>query len=254
MKATLYKNVDLVVIPIKSGVSEYYLPQNVSWASEKVDKIVLCDPTTSCVSPIDGETPVMSKMNNRMEDVYINLFTDEDKEITYNANSALFTHTNNHPIMVNSKLNLSLCRIYFTQEPGSTSCILMYVFYGSRVVEDYEPATKSITVSFPLQAGEKLTFQEIINTYIHALPKTVRAITCWNAESNPAYLTLRDHQLSYIVRDLHTELCRPQMVGSSAATTQVFPFLTDNMDIDFDYSFIQNATGNANKQTITFHF
>lgn len=252
MKATLYKNVDLVVIPIKSGISEYYLPQNVSWAKEKVDKILLCAPTTACVSPIDGETPVMQR--SALQDLYLNIFTDEDKEIMYDAHADGFKHTNNEPIKVDSVLNLSLCRMHFATAPTANSVLLMYVFYGSRVVEDYEPVTKSITVSFPLQANQKLTFQDIINTYIHALPKTVRGIICWGSESNPAYMTLRDHQLSYIVRDLHTELCRPPMVGDSAEITQVCPFLTDNMDIDFDYSFIQNATGSENIQTITFKF
>lgn len=252
MKATIYKNVDLVAIPIKSGISEYYLPQNVSWAKEKVDKIVLCTPTESCVSPIDGETPVMQ--SSGMNDMYLNIFTSEDKEIMYDTHSAGLVHTNNHPIMVDSVLNLSLCKLYFTTAPTTNSCILMYVFYGSKIIEDYEPATRSMTVSFPLQPNEKITFQSLINTYIHALPSTVRGITCWSSEENPAYMTLRDHQLSYIFRDLHTEMCRPTMVGSSATTTQVCPFLTDNMDIDFDYSFIQNATSSENIQIITFEF
>ena len=252
MNATLYKNVDLVVLPIKSGISDYYLPQNVSWAKEKVDKILICAPTAACVSPIDGETPVMQSA--AMRDMYINIFTDEDKEIMYDAHADGFKHTNNEPIMVDSVLNLSLCRLYFTTMPTTDSVLLLYVFYGSRVVEDYEPATRGITVSFPLQPSQKITFQDIINTYIHALPKTVRGIVCWDSESNPAYMTLRDHQLSYIVRDLHTELCRKPMVGDSAEKTQAHPFLTDDMDIDFDYSFIQNATGTENIQTITFQF
>ena len=110
------------------------------------------------------------------------------------------------------------------------------------------------TERFPLAANAQITFQEIINTYIHALPAKVRAISCWDAEQNPAYMTLRDHQLTYILRDVHTELCRPQMVGESAEKTQVHPFYVDNIDIDFDYSFIRNATSSGNIQTLTFEF
>ena len=253
MKATLYKNIDLVTIPIKAGVSEYYLPQNVSWAKCKVDKIVICTPTSaSCLSPVDGKTPVVQ--SKALQNMYVNIYTDEDKELMYDAHSDVFVHTNNYPIYIHAALNLSLCRIYFTAEPTADGCLLLYVFYDSKTTETYTPPTQSITVSFPLAGDEKLTLQNIINTYIHALPSTVRAITCWDAGENPAYLTLRDHALSYIVRDLHTELCRPQMVGETAETTQAFPFLTDNMDVDFDYSFIQNATNKDNKQTITFHF
>lgn len=252
MKAALYKNVDLVLIPIKKGITEYYLPQNVSWAKESVEKLLICTPTLECLSPIDGVTPVMQK--SAMQNLYLNIFTADDEEITYEASAGLLYHTNNYPIEIGAALNLSLCRMIFTTAPAEDCCMLMYVFYGGHTEDDYEPAKQSITVSFPLQANERLTFQEIINTYIHALPHKVRAITCWDAESNPAYLTLRDHQLSYIVRDLHTEMCRPPMIGEDAESTQAFPFLVDNMDIDFDYSFIQNAGSAANKQTITFHF
>lgn len=252
MKTTLYKNVDLVQIPIYEGVDEYYLPQNVSWAKEKVDKIVLCTPQNACVSPIDGVTPVLQRSS--LQDLYMSIFTTEDREIMHDTYCSELLHTNNYPITIGAKLNLSVCRLFFRTAPKADACILMYVFYGSKEVEDYEPAKESVTVRFPLAANAQITFQEIINTYIHALPAKVRAISCWGAEQNPAYLTLRDHQLTYILRDVHSELCRPQMVGESAEKTQVHPFYVDNIDIDFDYSFIRNATSSANIQTLTFEF
>lgn len=252
MKTTLYKNVDLVQISIQKGVDEYYFPQNVSWAKEKVDKIVICAPQAACVSPIDGVTPVMQREN--LQDMYLSIFTTEDKEIMHDVYFSELLHTNNYPVQIDAELNLSVCRLYFRTAPQENACLLIYVFYGSESVEDYELATRSVTVRFPLAANAQITFQEIINTYIHALPSKVRAIYCWNAESSPAYLTLRDHELTYILRDVHSELCRRQMVGSSAEETQVHPFYVDNIDIDFDYSYVRNAMDSESIQTITFDF
>lgn len=251
MKTTLYKNVDLVQIPIHRGVDEYYFPQNVSWSKKKVDKIVLCAPQNACSSPVDG-TPVL--LRNELKDVYFNIFTSDDREIMHDTYCSEFVHTNNYPIEINAELNLSVCRLFFRTLPQNDACLLFYVFYDSEIVEDYQPSKRSVTVRFPLGAGEKITFQEIINTYIHALPAKVRAISCWDATENPAYITLRDHQLTYILRDVHTELCRPPMIGDGGEKTQVQPFYVDNIDIDFDYSFIRNATDNANIQTLTFEF
>ena len=60
MKAILYRNIDLLRIPIKAGVKEYYFPQNVDWANSKIDRIAVCIPDAPCNDPMDGTTPVLS--------------------------------------------------------------------------------------------------------------------------------------------------------------------------------------------------
>lgn len=256
MKATLYKNIDLVQIPIYSGVSEYYFPKNVDWAGKKIDKMLFLIPnatTTRCVSPIDGTTSLCT-VDDTTNSIYVNLLTSNDVEIMHNVHVDCLSVDNNHTIDINEVLNTSVCRFYFRNTPVSDGVILIYVFYDSVTVEDYTLPSKSVTVRFPLNAGQQISFQDLINTYIHALPAKVKSITAWHAEKNPAYITLRDHQLSYIFRDVHTNLMRPMAYIYSGTYAQVHPMLLNDMDVDFDYSYVRNATTQNNTQTLTFGF
>ena len=249
MKATLYRNIDLVRIPIKQGVKEYYFPQNVDWAKCKVDKIAVCVPQTACVDPMDGTTPVLDV--NTYTDIYFNIVSSEQQEIFHAVSAEQLAHTNNHPIMIDSVLDLSQCSLYFTSAPVSDYTLLLYVYHDNKTIETEFMPDRSVTFEFPLDAGEEINFQEIIQTYIHALPAKVKGIAFWSAISAPAYFTLRDYKLECVLQNLHSELARPDMNGGSAVDTQIAPMLFDSIDIDFQYSHIRNATSVAGTQTVT---
>ena len=248
MKQTLYRNIDLVRIPVKAGISEYYFPQNVDWADCKVDKILACIPQTACVDPMDGTTSVLTQGD--YADIYFNIYSADQHELLHAVSAEQLAHINNHPILINSKLDLSLCNVYFTTAPASDYTLLLYVYHDNRVA-DVELPRRSITLDFELAAHQDINLQDIITTYIHALPAKVKGIIFWSAISAPAYITLRDYEETYILQNLHSELARSQMNGGYAQTSQVVPMLFDNIDIDFQYSHIRNAEGNNNRQKIT---
>lgn len=252
MKAELYTNCSLVRVPIVSGESEYYLPQNVEWAACKVDKLVVCAPQTACTDPVDGHTPVM--IASDITDCYVSLYDVDGRELMHDVAAEQLVHTNNHPLYVNAKLNLSQCKITFTQAPSADATLLLYVFYGTRKEEYYDMPRKSVTAEFPLDADEQLTLQEVINTYIHALPSKVCGLVFWNAVSDPAFVSLRDYTLTYQMANIHSELARLDMNGGSADASQAQLFLLNDLDINFDYSYIRNATSSTNTQKITFLF
>lgn len=252
MKATINKNIDLVQINIAAGTDEYYLPKNVDWNGRTIDRIVLAAPTASVVSPIDGTTHVLTR--SEIKDLYFDLYDGNDAELTHGLSFEQILHTNNNPWLPKKQLSLNLSRMYFTTTPQTSGCILLYVFYGSQEVEDIEFPRKSITVEVNLAADEQKSFQEIINTSIHAIDQRVRGIMVWDADTAPVYLTLRDHQLSYILNSVYSGLLRPIMRKNNAEATQIHAALFDAIDIDFDYSFIRNAGSVATKQIITFEY
>ena len=248
MKQVLYRNIDLVRIPIKAGISEYYFPQNVDWAKCKVEKIVACIPSVACNDPMDGVTPVLTQAD--YTDMYFNIYSSDSREIMHAVSAENLLHTNNHPIMINSQLDLSLCNLYLTTAPMANYTLLLYVYHDTEIA-DRDLPENSVTVEFPLQAGEDINLQEIITTYIHALPSTVKGMMVWS-DSAPAYITLRDHKLTYVLQNLHSELARPNMNNGTADNAQLLPMLFDDIDIDFQYSHIRNAENQANTQKITF--
>lgn len=248
MKATLYRNIDLVRIPIKAGVSEYYLPQNVDWSTSKIDKIAVCIPQNPCNDPMDSSIPVMDVANAL--DLYFNIYSANQKEILHAVSAEQLSHRNNYPIYLNSELDLSLCSLYFTTDPADDYTLLLYVYRNSKEIEVDLPEN-SVTVEFPLAAGQEINFQEIIQTYIHALPAKVRGIMFWSGVSDPAYFTLRDYKLKYMLQNLHSELARPNMNGGTAKDSQIDAMYFDSIDVDFQYSSIKNATTNPGTQVIT---
>lgn len=252
-KAVLNKNVALLQINVKQGVDEYYLAKNVDWQKRTIDRIVALAPVSAgMVSPIDGVTPVYTQSD--MDSLYLDLYAKDEHTICNGMSIQAIAHTNNHPFVIGQELQFNMSRIYFSSSPVSDGCVLLYVFYESKEAYDYEQPQKSITIQFPLAADEEITFTQIINTYLHAPSEKVKGIDFWDADNNPAYVTLRDHQNSYVIHNLATQLCRPQMAGSTAEESQVMPMLFDDIDIDFDNSYIRNATGSANVQTMTIKY
>lgn len=250
MKAELYKNIDLVRIQIKAGINEYFFPQNVDWARQNVQKIVVCAPQTACLDPIDGTTPVLTETD--LHDLYFNLYNSQDKELWHDLSFQQILHTNNNVIEVHEKLDLALCRLYFNTTPEEDATLLLYVYHGTRIDDNYDMPLYSVTARFPLAAGEELSFQSIINTYVHALPSKIRGLIIWSAESAPSYITLRDYDLTYILQNLHSELARSDKNTGSAQTSQSKLLLLDQLDINFEYSHIREAAGVDGTQEITF--
>lgn len=250
MKAELYTNCSLLRLPIKAGETEYYLPQNVEWAKRKIDRLIICAPANACTDPIDGTTPVMTAGD--LSDCYLNLYNADNRELMHDVSFEQVLHVNNNGLRIDDKLNLSLCRIYFTQAPAADATLLLYVYYQTRTEEYYDLPQRSMTVTFPLAANEEISFRSLINFAIHALPNTVKGMICWDAVNNPAWITLRDHDLTYQMSNIHSELARPDMNAGSAADSQAALFLLNDLDIDFDYSHIREAAGQASTQKITF--
>ena len=249
MKTELYTNCSLVRVPIKAGVDEYYLPQNVDWADRKIDRMVICAPKTRSTDPIDGVTPVLGAAD--IQDLYISLYDKDNREIMHDVSWEQLSHRNNNGIRIDAQLNLSQCRLYFTTAPVADSTLLIYVYYGTRTEEYYDMPKKSVTARFDMAADEEMTFQDIINTYVHALPGTLKGIICWDAITTPIYLTLRDYAYTYQMANVHSELCRPDL-NSGATDSQAALFLLNDLDIDFDYSHVRNAQSQAVSVKITF--
>lgn len=243
MKTELYTNCSLVRVPIKAGVDEYYLPQNVDWANRKIDRMIICAPKAACTDPIDGVTPVMDVAT--IKDLYVNLYDAQNREIMHDVSWEQLANHNNNPIRIDAQLNLSLCRLYFTTAPAADATLLIYVFYGTRTEEYYDLPKKSVTAQFDLDADQEMTFQELINTYVHALPAKIKGIICWDSTDAPLFITLRDYALTYQMANIHTELMRPDLCNVNAMSSQAALFLLNDLDIDFDYSHVRNAQGSA---------
>ena len=250
MKTELYTNCSLVRVQIKSGETEYYLPQNVEWAQRKIDRLVICAPANACTDPMDGTTPVMTASD--LADCYLNLYNAENRELMHDVSFEQVLHLNNHGLRIDDKLNLSQCRIYFTTPPAADATLLLYVFYQTRTEDYFDLPQHSTTVVFPLAANEQKSFQDIIDYYMHAIPTTVKGIICWDAINNPAWITLRDYDLTYQMLNIHSELARPDMNGGTAAGSQAALFLLNDLDIEYNNSYIREAAGQSSTQKITF--
>lgn len=253
MKTTIHRNIDLVQLNLVAGVADYYLPKNVAWAGKKLEQLIICAPATACASPIDGVTPVLTR--SAIQDCYISLYDADGREIVRDLSYEQLLHTNNERVRIDRVLNLELCRVRFTTPPATAASLLLYAVYGSEEVEDYELPHNSVATRFTLYAGSEISFREIINLYIHALPSRVKSITFYDADQNPAYLVMRDHQLTYSIANLHSEMARPQVyTGATAESVQKHTLYLDDVDIDFDYSRIYNPTASDNIQTIEFGY
>lgn len=252
MQTKLLRNIDVVQINITAGQEEYYLPKNVDWSSRVIDRIALVAPTANITSPIDGTTHVLKR--SEIGNLYFDLYGMDGKDLAHELSFEQLLHTNNNPYLINAKINLDLSRIFFTDAPQTSGCILLYVYYDGVNRPENEQSRKNITVRFPLAANEKITFTELINTYVYASGHKVKGIQVWDAENKPVYITLRDRELTYIMNNVYSGLFRPQMSGVTSEDIQVSPAALDSLNIDFDYSFIRNATNGAVVQKITFEY
>lgn len=261
-----YKNIDVVQINIKAGVSEYFFPQNVDWADKKIDKMIVygSNPETGEVSPIDGVTPIFDR--EQLDSVYLDLYAEDNTQIAYSMSAIDVLHTNNHPLEINSKISLQTSKLVFSEEPEEAGCILVYVFWNTNVVETEDVPNRSVTVDFTIKSGEEIKLSDVIDTYIHSQSKKVKGIYLWGGYGywSGLFITLRDYNYRTIVKLLPGGFCRPPMgvdpvmIGGTQSqkvqSVQVAPFYLDNADVDFDNSVIYNSLdGLATSQvTITF--
>lgn len=252
MKTELYTNCSLMRLPIKTGETKYYLPQNVDWAKAKIDKVLICAPDNACTDPIDGVTPVMTAADLATLSGYVSLYDEKNREIMHDVSVEHILHRNNNPLYVDSVLNLSLCSLTLMTAPAQDYTLLLYVFYQTRVEEYYEIPNRSITARFPLLPNQEISFREIINWTIHAIPAKVKGIVCWNAVTNPVYITMRDWNMTYQLTNVHSEMMRDDMNKGNAYDNQAALFNCNELDIDFDYSRIREAAGQNSEQIITF--
>ena len=249
MKTNLYTNCSLVRVPIVAGVTDYTLPQNVEWADRKIDRLVIVAPDSATLDPVDGQTPVLDY--NTLQDMYVTLYDQNNNELMHDVSYEQLSHRNNNALPVNSKLNLSLCRISFTKAPVADRTLLIYVFYGTYTEDYYDMPRRQVTVSFPLAANEEISFRDMIDYTIHGLPTTVKGIIVWDPVDSPVWLTLRDHDLTYQMANVHSELCRPDGNQGASYDNQCALFLLNDLDIDFDYSRVRNALSSDILQKIT---
>lgn len=255
MKLQFYKNIDVVQINVKAGVTEYFLPANVDWADKKIDKMLVygSNPETGEVSPIDGITPIMDR--EQVGSAYFDLYDENNVQIGYSVSAINLMHTCNHPFEINSKLGLQTSKIVFTEDPKDDCCMLIYVFWDTKTVDSDDVPGRSVTVNLSIKDGEELSLSKVIDTYIHSQSKKLKGINVWGGYGywNFLFITLRDYNYKTVVKMLPAGMCRPPMgvdpmaehasnFSEKAQSIQVDSMYLDCADIDFDNSFVFCAT------------
>ena len=258
----VYKNIDVVQINVKSGVREYFLPKNVDWADKVIDKIVLytAPQEVDVISPVDRITRVLDQ--DDVSSLYFNFYSADEQEIAINLESKSISNTNNNCFEIKSKLSLQLSKIFFAQASPGDGCLLLYVFYGTKTIENVDIPKRNVTVQIPISAGEEITLSDVIDTYIHATNGRVKGVLSWGSLTSGlgSFITLRDHNYRTIIKDLPITMCRPPMLYDglgtyeSAEQVQVNSLYLDNEDVDFANSYIQNTfeIGKVFPITLTF--
>lgn len=251
----LYKNIDVIQINVKAGVSEYFLPKNVDWADEVIDKLVVYAPAqeSGVLSPIDLKNYIIER--DAYSTIYFDLYREDGTDLAYSLSVQNLVNVNNYPIEINSKISLQLSRIFFSQPPIEDKCILIYVFWGGKDVEDMDLPQNSVTVTVDVAPGNDVYFDEFIDTYIHAQNKKVKGIDVWGGVygAQQVFMTLRDHNYKTITNLLPCAMCRPQVTYDYliAEYAQVNPLYLDNADIDFANSYLRCSADSDNTQKIT---
>lgn len=249
MKLQFYKNIDVVQINIKAGVSEYFFPTNVDWADQKIDKMIVygSNPDTGELSPIDGITPILDR--EQVGSAYFDLYDKSNSQIGYSISAIDILHTNNHPLEINNKISLQTSKLVFTKTPEDDGCMLIYVFWGTKIVDEDVP-NHNVTFQFTLSPCQEKKLSDIIDTYIHAQSRKLKGIYVWGGYGywNFLYITLRDYNYKTVVKLLPAGMCRPPMgvdpikigdaIAEQAQSVQVDPMYLDSADIDFDNSFV----------------
>ena len=150
---------------------------------------------------------------------------------------------------INSKISLQTSKLVFTETPEDDACMLIYVFWGTKIVDEDVP-NHNVTFQFTLSPGQERKLSDIIDTYIHAQSRKLKGIYLWGGYGywSFLYITLRDYNYKTVVKLLPAGMCRPPMgvdpimigntIAEQAQSVQVDPMYLDSADIDFDNSFV----------------
>lgn len=259
MKLQLYKNIDVVQINIKAGVTEYYFPKNVDWAGRKIDKLVAYGVSfeggsSLLVSPIDGITPLISK--DLVSHAYFDLYDANNVPIGYSVSANNISDTCNYPLEINSAISLQQSKLVFTQAPDQDCCLLIYVFWDTKLLDVENLANHSITINFQMNPLEEKCLADVIDTYIYSQSKKVKGMYVWSLPSRRFFITLRDYNKKTVVKLLPGSMCKPPMgvpdsaidddVLIQAQSVQAEPMYLDCADIDFENSFVFNSNTRYN--------
>lgn len=252
---TTYQNIALCQINVQAGQQEYYLPHNASWADKKIEKIVLyTDYLQGIKSPVDGQS-VIAFLG--VGNLFFDLFNKDGENIVHNAHAGQFLATNNYPLEINEKLSYELSRLYFTNAPAGPGALMLYIFYNSEET-GREEKRENVTVSFDLAAGERMTFDHMIEHYLYTAKAGIRHITVWSGSTqnyNQGYITLRDINNRLSHENIPTFFFRPQY----QLPADPYPFFANTYDLsgvelDFNNSWIVNGLNTTQHFCITFHY
>lgn len=261
----LYKNIDVVQINIKAGVSEYFLPKNVSWVGKRIKNLFVYaanyseDPDYTECSPVDGVTRLIDY--NGIPEIFFDLYADDGSVITQNLCAQNFIYTNNNPLSIDHVLSLQLSRIFFANTPVVSGALLLYFSWDNKDVDANYPQ-KNVTVSFDVPNGKDTVLSDVIDTYIHAQKARVKGVLYWGTLMDGAnnYITLRNTDYKTIINNLPLNMCRPQQnvsndINISAAENlQVNSIFLDSEDIDFANSYLRNTNPTEGYSSIILTF
>lgn len=282
------QNIDLVQIDIPSNYSEaqsygmrFQLPKNVDWANRVVDKIVVAAPNTYrwdgtgvrprfvyeyIKSPNNGVSVLGSYDYQQLvkigvdaqetilstQGVYFDLYKKGGDVIAKNLSLLSLLSRNNNVLEINSQLDLEQSSIYIPGKFLNAGCMLLYVFYGGHEDSSFEYPTENISVKLSLAGGQKMSFSDIINNYVHIQPNKIRGIHVWAVNTfgstsiRPGsdagvFFTLRDFNRTYSINNVLDTIFTAYGYQPDEISAPKRSHLYFDADVDFDNSYLQNG-------------
>lgn len=251
-----YQNISLCQINVKQGQSEYYLPMNANWREKKVEKIVVYahDVNIGVKSPIDNQG-TLDRVG--VENLYFDLYNTAGENVIHNIHAWDLLDLNNYPIEIGQQLSFDLSRLFFTQAPATDGALMLYIFYNETEASP-EEATENVTVEFDVPSQTQVSFLYVIEHYLYAASKGVRAITVWNDKAvyyyNSGFITLRDTTGKLAHEQLPTYFFRPVGYPVSGEPILRNHIPLDCVELDFNNSFMYNPHAATIHYIVTFYY
>lgn len=252
-----YQNISLCQINVVAGKDEYYLPKNSNWENQVIEKIVVVQPSPGVLvkSPIDGQELLSG---NDIQNLFFNIYNQYGEQKFINLHAYHLLYINNNILEIKDKLSFDLSKINFSVPPETTGALMLYIFYNSTEAMVDEPS-EQVTVRFQVPALGKISFTDIIERYMYARDKNIRAITVWNGRNyanwHTGFITLRSSDGIMAYENISTALFRPcynPSVSGNPINSKKIPL--DAIELDFNNSFIQNSNTEAEEYLITFDY
>ena len=250
------KNIDLVQLNL-AGEGDVNFPRSVDWKNKKVHHIVV-----ACPDEVSGEdlyapdgTRILTRTdltmpNNRLCGLYFDFYKEGGELLARSLSVGELLSTNDHPFVIDGVLDLTLTKVRATYP--LQGALLVYVFYDEVEVED--AASKSITVEFPLSAMERMSFADLVNNYVHIQPQMIRSIVDWTAAEAPCLMMLRSFGGEAVFNHVLSTLMKPTTGGTYGLNLTRKQLLLPCVDIDFDYSYVQNIQQASVNKILTFEY